>query len=62
MKAKVDKNACVGSEDCVNTCPEVFRMQGGKSQVHVDQVPKEAEDKCRSAKDGCPAAAIDIEE
>lgn len=62
MKAKVDQNLCVGSQDCVNTCPEVFKMEGDKSHVHVDVVPKEAEDKCRSAKDGCPASAIEINE
>lgn len=61
MKAKVDQEACVGSQECVETCPEVFRMEGEKSHVYVDEVPKEAEGKCQSAKDGCPAAAISIE-
>ena len=62
MKAKVDQNACVGSQDCVNTCPEVFKMEGEKAAVQVDQVPKDAEEKCKSASDACPAAAIRIEE
>jgi len=62
MRAKVDRNACVGSQDCVNACPEVFKMEGDKAKVQVDAVPKGAEDKCRSASDACPAAAISIEE
>jgi ferredoxin len=62
MKAKVDQNACVGSQDCVNACPEVFKMEGEKAAVHVEQVPKEAEDKCQTAAGACPAAAISIEE
>ncbi|MFA6378300.1 MAG: ferredoxin [Candidatus Omnitrophota bacterium] len=62
MKAKVDQNACVGSQDCVNACPQVFRMEGEKSVVYVSEVPKGAEEKCQEAADACPAAAITIEE
>jgi ferredoxin len=61
MKANVDQSLCVGSQDCVNNCPQVFKMDGEKAIVHVDQVPKEFEDKCRLAADSCPAAAISIE-
>ena len=61
MKAKVDQNACVGSQDCVNACPEVFKMEGEKAIVHVAEVPKEAEDKCKTAEGACPAGAITIE-
>ena len=61
MKAKVDKELCVGSQDCVNTCPEVFKMEGDKAVVAVSEVPKELEDKCKMAADSCPAAAITIE-
>jgi len=61
MKAKVDQNACVGSQDCVDTCPEVFKMEGDKATVHVAEVPAGLEDKCKSAADACPAAAITIE-
>ena len=61
MKAKVDQDACVGSQDCVNACPEVFKMEGGKAAVHVTEVPKGLEDKCKTAADACPAAAITVE-
>jgi len=61
MKAKVNQDACVGSQDCVNTCPEVFKMEGEKAAVILDEVPKELEAKCKSASDACPAAAITIE-
>ena len=60
MKVKVDQDLCVGSEDCVNACPQVFRMESGKSTVYVTEVPKEAEEKCQEAIDACPAAAISI--
>jgi ferredoxin len=61
MKAKVDSDLCVGSEDCVNACPEVFKMDGEKAVVHVEEVPKEAEDKCQTAAGACPAGAITVE-
>lgn len=61
MKVKLDKDLCVGSQDCVNTCPEVFKMEGDKAVVVTAEVPKEIEDKCKMAADACPAAAISIE-
>ena len=62
MKAKVDQNLCIGSQDCVSICPQVFKMKEDKAQVYVEKVPREAEKKCRSARDGCPASAIKVEE
>ena len=61
MKVNVDQNICIGSQDCVNACPEVFKMEGEKAVAHVAEVPKGAEDKCRTASDACPAGAISIE-
>ena len=61
MKAKVDQNLCAGGQGCVNTCPEVFKMEGEKSTVIVDQVFKDAEDKCKKASDACPTGAISVE-
>ena len=60
MKAVVDENTCVGCELCVETCPEVFVMDGGLAKVKVDEVPAEAEDACRDAAQGCPVDAISI--
>ncbi|MBF0384331.1 MAG: ferredoxin [Candidatus Omnitrophica bacterium] len=61
MKAKVNQDACVGSQDCVNACPEVFKMEGDKAAVHVTEIPKDLEDKCKTASDACPAGAITVE-
>ena len=60
MKAVVDENTCVGCELCVETCPEVFVMDGGLAKVKVDEVPAEAEGTCRDAAQGCPVDAISI--
>ncbi len=62
MKAKVDTNLCAGVGACETTCPEVFELKGGVSNVKVDEVPSEVEDKCREAAEACPMNAISIEE
>ncbi len=62
MKAKVDQDICIGCALCTQICPEVFRMEGDKSVVYVDVVPKEVEDACREAADKCPVSCIYITE
>jgi ferredoxin len=62
MKVKVDKETCVGDETCVETCPEVFEMNGDVAVAKMEEVPKEVEKKCREAAESCPVEAIIIEE
>jgi len=62
MKAKVDPDTCTGCGLCVETCPEVFEMPGEVATAKADIVPKEFEDACREAAEGCPVEAISIEE
>lgn len=62
MKAKVYKDLCTGDGLCVETCPEVFEMEGDTASVKVKIVPEDLEDKCKEAADGCPSEAISIEE
>ena len=61
MKAKVDQEKCSGYGICEQTCPEVFKVEGGKSQVKVNDVPADVEEKCREAVDDCPTGAISAE-
>jgi ferredoxin len=35
MKAKVDPDLCIGCTLCVQTSPEVFRMEEDKAIVHT---------------------------
>ncbi len=60
MKVKVDANVCAGTGNCEATCPKVFEVKGGVSQVIADPVPRDQEDCARSAVDGCPTGAISI--
>ncbi len=61
MKAIVDSDLCIGCGLCVQTCPEVFRMENDKAVAHLHVVPKNAEGVCRQASDECPVTAIIIE-
>lgn len=58
MKAKVDKDLCIGCGLCVSTCPEVFKMEDDKAVVFVGIVPKAAEENCKKATEECPVTAI----
>jgi ferredoxin len=61
MKATVTEE-CIACGLCVDTCPEVFEMGDQLAEVIVDEVPEDAEERCREAADGCPTEAIIIEE
>lgn len=62
MRAKVDRDTCVGCRLCVDACPEVFEMAEEVAGVKVNLVPPALEGCCREAVRGCPVEAIRIEE
>ena len=63
MKAKVDKDLCIGCALCTSICPEVFSMEDdGKAVAITGDIPAEEKDNATEARDSCPASAIDIEE
>lgn len=62
MKAFVDPDICIGCSLCVQTCPEVFKMEQDKAVAYADPVPEQIKDSCRSAAQECPVDAIKITE
>ena len=62
MKAKVNKDTCVGCGLCVDACPGVFEMVGEVAVAKVNPVPPDLEPSCREAAGSCPVEAISIEE
>ncbi len=62
MKVQVDEDVCIGSGNCEDVCPKVFKVVNGIARVQVDPVPADQEKSAREAVDGCPVAAIAIVE
>lgn len=60
MKAFVDENTCISCGLCEGVCPQVFSLDTGVSVA--GDVIEGTEDLVREACDGCPVAAISIEE
>lgn len=61
MKAKVNKNSCIGCGACVATCPEVFDFgDDGLAEAKVNEVSKENEEAVIEAEEGCPTSAIEV--
>lgn len=62
MKAKINRDACIGCELCVAICPQVFEMDDEqKAIVIVDTIAKEDESQAEQAAASCPTMAITIE-
>jgi ferredoxin len=62
MKVRVNEEACVGDETCVEICPEIFEMEGDVAVTKMEEVPEELEGACKEAAESCPVEAILIDE
>ncbi|WP_297135105.1 ferredoxin [Terrisporobacter sp.] len=62
MKAKVDRDICIGCGACESNCPEVFELDDESiSIVIVNKIPEALEVGTLDAEEGCPVNAISIE-
>lgn len=57
----VDRDICIGAENCVNAAPGAFELDGEFKAVVVDQ-DAATEDQLKAAERNCPSGAIRIEE
>lgn len=61
MKAKVDKDTCIGCGLCPDICPEVFHMDDdGKAEAIEADVPSGEEGTAKEAEGSCPVEAIAV--
>ena len=61
MRAKVDRDLCIGSAMCVATAPDVFELDDeGLSRV-LDEGAAD-EETLRQAAEGCPVQAVILED
>lgn len=62
LKAKVDKDTCIGCELCTQICPEVFEMNDEQIAIVIaDPVPTAVEGTAKEAEEQCPVGAITVE-
>ena len=63
MRIRIDVDACQGHNRCAMTYPEIFDVHDDvKAFVHVDQIPREWEERALLAIANCPERAISISE
>lgn len=62
MKAKVDKDTCIGCGLCPDICPEIFQMDDdGKAIAYKPDVPENLADSAQDAESQCPVNAITVQ-
>ncbi len=62
MKAKVNKDVCIGCGACTSIAPDVFEIgDDGLAEVVKDNIEEEKEDVI-DASESCPTEAIEVEE
>lgn len=62
MKAKIDRDGCIGCQLCPSICPEVFQMaDDGLAEVITEDVPSEAEGTAKEAQESCPVSVISVD-
>jgi len=64
MRAKVDKDICIGCGLCPSICPNVFQFDDEEGvAVAIDaDIDEKDFDSAKEARDACPVEAIEIEE
>jgi ferredoxin len=63
MKARVEKDLCIGCGLCAALSPEVFHMEDdGLAKAIEDELTEELLEGAREAEQQCPTEAIAVEE
>lgn len=57
-KIKVNKELCIGCGTCESLCPNVFKIEDGKSIVTAQEC---GDCNCQEVIDSCPVSAISME-
>lgn len=59
MKAKVNRELCIGCGVCENICPAIFELkEDDKAHVNINPIPEEYLECTLEAEEECPVEAI----
>lgn len=60
MRARVNKDVCIGCSACVDVCPAIFSMdEDGKAIAIVGDIDENLYYSTEEARDACPVSAIE---
>lgn len=63
MKAKVNKDICIGCGACQAIVPDVFELEDdGLAACKVEKIEESKKEDVLDAADSCPTSAIEVEE
>lgn len=63
MKAKVNKDACIGCGSCTAIAPSVFEFEDdGLATAKSENITEENKEDVVDAAESCPTSAIEVEE
>ena len=63
MKAKVNKDLCIGCGACQSIVPTVFELEDdGLAHCKVDSIPNVDKEDVVDASESCPTGAIEVDE
>lgn len=57
-KPKINEELCIGCGTCEALCPNLFKVENGKSRVIASDC---GDCNCQEAMDSCPTGAISLE-
>ncbi len=61
MKAKIDREICIGCGFCASVCPEIFRVGEDEKATVLKEITESERAAAEDAMSGCPVAAISEE-
>jgi ferredoxin len=60
MKVEIDQEGCIGNGNCESVCSEVFKVEGGKGRVKVNEIAGDRRAEILQAAQDCPVQVITV--